>query len=303
MRSVPCHWSRGGAKASTRPGQCKTSSKHRRALVSAAGTSGAGANLSVNLMKQCSILERTEVQLQSGRTSRHPFRVATFNVLADGLAQSGDFVKVPISCLMWEHRLPLILQEIKAADADIICLQELNHFDTLATTLVPEGYSCFFRAKKPSPALKFGFPADGIALFYRHSRFSCSPAPAGHCFDSVDGQPAAQGFVTAQLHDKLAGHTLIVAATHLKAKAGFENEQTRVHQVSCLESYGMCLFWLRAFNNLLQGCSIFCVRPHAQCCSAPYTVLQPPPLQLTIAVSASDTQASSAAGQAQASPC
>lgn len=47
---------------------------------------------------------------------------------ADGLAQTGDFVKVPISCLQWEHRLPLILQEIRAADADIVCLQELNHF-------------------------------------------------------------------------------------------------------------------------------------------------------------------------------
>jgi endonuclease/exonuclease/phosphatase family metal-dependent hydrolase len=37
-------------------------------------------------------------------------------------------LQVPISCLQWEHRLPLILQEIWEADADIICLQELNHF-------------------------------------------------------------------------------------------------------------------------------------------------------------------------------
>jgi hypothetical protein len=51
--------------------------------------------------------------------------------------------------------------------------------DVLAAALVPEGYSCFFRAKQPSPAMKFGFPADGIALFYRHSRFSCNPAPTG----------------------------------------------------------------------------------------------------------------------------
>ncbi|WIA11808.1 hypothetical protein OEZ85_011900 [Tetradesmus obliquus] len=174
--------------------------------------------------------ERSEVQLQQTAAVVHPFRVATFNVLADGLAQSGDFFKVPISCLMWEHRLPLILQEVRAANADILCLQELNHFDTLAAALVPEGYSCFFRAKKPSPALKFGFPADGIALFYRHSRFSTSPAPSGHCFASMDGQPAAQGFVTALLHDKQSGRSLLVAATHLKAKAGVDNEQTRVHQ-------------------------------------------------------------------------
>lgn len=43
-------------------------------------------------------------------------------------------VQVPISCLMWEHRLPLILQEIRAADADIICLQELNHFGAYVGT-------------------------------------------------------------------------------------------------------------------------------------------------------------------------
>lgn len=158
-----------------------------------------------------------------------------------------------------------------------------NAADVLAAALVPEGYSCFFRAKKPSPATKFGFPADGIALFYRHSRFSCSPAPEGaqagcqarhshllgaeglcpcsgkgmlvawnvtiltatqhccavlccracrcaaHCFESMDGHPAAQGFVTALLFDKQAQKHVLVAVTHLKAKA--DNEQTRVHQV------------------------------------------------------------------------
>lgn len=62
--------------------------------------------------------------------------------------------------------------------------------------------------------------------------FFWAPAcqPAGHCFASMDGQPAAQGFVTAQLHDKQSGRSLLVAATHLKAKA--DNEHTRVHQVS-----------------------------------------------------------------------
>lgn len=230
MRSLHGNSSVGRVKGTQSSSVGKRFISCEKPSVGASGAAGTGASISLNVMKQCSIAERTEVQLRTNRGSQYPFRVATFNVLADGLAQSGDFVKVPISCLSWEYRLPLILQEIRAANADIICLQELNHFDTLATTLVPEGYSCFFRAKKPSPALKFGFPADGIALFYRHSRFSCSPAPAGHCFDSIDGQPAAQGFVTAQLLDKLCGRAVIVAATHLKAKAGFENEQTRVHQ-------------------------------------------------------------------------
>lgn len=56
----------------------------------------------------------------------------------------------------------------------------------------------------------------------------------------MDGQPAAQGFVTAQLLDKQCGRMLIVAATHLKAKAGFENEQTRVHQVRVVVILEQC---------------------------------------------------------------
>lgn len=48
----------------------------------------------------------------------------------------------------------------------------------------------------------------------------------------MDGQPAPQGFVTALLHDKLAQKDVVVAVTHLKAKAGADNEQTRVYQVS-----------------------------------------------------------------------
>lgn len=47
----------------------------------------------------------------------------------------------------------------------------------------------------------------------------------------MDGQPAAQGFVTALLQDKLSQRHVLVAVTHLKAKAGADNEQTRVHQV------------------------------------------------------------------------
>lgn len=37
--------------------------------------------------------------------------------------------------------------------------------------------------------------------------------------------------MTALLHDKQAQKHVLVAVTHLKAKAGADNEQTRVHQV------------------------------------------------------------------------
>lgn len=90
------------------------------------------------------------------RTAGAPsLRVLSWNVLADGLSQHGDFVKArvalrfsrarrgarprtlltvlappqaPPHALLWEHRLPRVLAELESADADVICLQEVNHF-------------------------------------------------------------------------------------------------------------------------------------------------------------------------------
>jgi hypothetical protein len=72
----------------------------------------------------------------------------------------------------------------------------------------------------------------------------------------MDGQPAAQGFVTALLHDKQSGRSLLVAATHLKAKAGADNEQTRVHQVRTVRHHLTARLWLLKFV------SCWCVPDH-----------------------------------------
>lgn len=101
----------------------------------------------------------------------HPFRVMTFNTLADGLAQHGDFIHCPRTILDWEHRLPLLIQEILESQADIICLQEVNHFDQIYTALQPLGYAGGAFLKNPSPATRYGYPPDGLALFYKSSRF------------------------------------------------------------------------------------------------------------------------------------
>ena len=74
-------------------------------------------------------------------------KVLQWNVLADGLAQNGNFIQVstslhsltlvhkerrrcqvPSSLLEWDSRWPLILKEIQEADADLVCLQEVNKY-------------------------------------------------------------------------------------------------------------------------------------------------------------------------------
>ncbi len=185
-------------------------------------------------------------------------KVLQWNVLADGLAQNGDFVKVHIpysgsamlelqchlkctsgfvahllvnrhgsddmpvhqvtqQALCWSYRAEKLLQLILEPQPDIVCLQEVNRYGTIATNpvqrrlhilllhgtdhfrlvlvittreccppgdcLLPamekHGYTGAFFCKPCSPAEQYGAPCDGCALFYRSDRFDLCAEPQG----------------------------------------------------------------------------------------------------------------------------
>lgn len=105
-------------------------------------------------------------------------------------------LQVPISCLQWEHRGPLILQEIREADADIICLQELNHFGKQAAQL---GAGIPHDSSRPMPTARHHTAAGQVAcqggccmplgIYHRQSIaywllvsvHICCPCAAGLC--------------------------------------------------------------------------------------------------------------------------
>ncbi|BBN16604.1 nocturnin [Marchantia polymorpha subsp. ruderalis] len=168
-----------------------------------------------------------------------PLRVMQWNVLADGLAQFGDFCcggaeRVPADVLGWGARGPKLVGAIVGASADVVCLQEVNHFeDFFLPELRQRGYDGTFVAKKLSPALQYGCSPDGCAIFYRTSRLQLVqrdvvlyPAP-----------PTAvpnQGAIACRFRDIRAEREFLVATTHLKAKVGKENEQRRLSQAQSL---------------------------------------------------------------------
>ncbi|GBF95430.1 hypothetical protein Rsub_08392 [Raphidocelis subcapitata] len=158
-----------------------------------------------------------------------PLRVLSWNVLADGLAQHGDFVNAPPGVLAWEYRLPRIVREIAEARPDIVSLQEANHYEEIAAALQPLGLVGYHLPKRPAPPERFGAPPDGTALFYRAARLEPLDGPRGAPYARPDGGGAqTQGFVIATLRDAAAGgRAVVVAATHLKAKEGGPNEETR----------------------------------------------------------------------------
>lgn len=165
----------------------------------------------------------------------HHMTILQWNVLADGLAQHGEFTRVDEQHLQWEHRAPLILRELALANADIICLQEVNHFDDwLQPELAKHGYVGSFWPKAHSPCRDYGYPPDGCALFYREEAFQpLLDTPKGFVFPAAtpQAQPGSQGVLLVHLRQRESGRVLVVACTHLKAKAGEANELLREFQV------------------------------------------------------------------------
>ena len=156
------------------------------------------------------------------------FRVLQWNVLAEGLAETGDFVRVlSPETLLWRRRGPAIVARLRAAEVDIAGLEEVNHFEELSAGL-PEFHGIF--APKPqSPAVHCGAPPDGVALFVRRSRWTVISSSVG-VYLTDRGTPGNQCYVVAALQSTdPSTRPVVVGATHLKAKRGFE--AVREHQV------------------------------------------------------------------------
>lgn len=60
-------------------------------------------------------------------------RVMQWNILCDSL--SNNFDRCPAEILTWEYREPLIVHHISRSMADIVCLQEVDKFDSLMQKL------------------------------------------------------------------------------------------------------------------------------------------------------------------------
>lgn len=163
------------------------------------------------------------------------FKVMTWNVLADGLADEAHFHAAPAGSLEWASgRGRRIAGVVAASGADVLCLQEVNHFEELQEALGPLGYEGFFAAKSRSPATKFGKPKDGCAVFVRSARF------AAVSVQRVPYKGFTQVFQVAHLRPRVrtgdgegagddegraggaAGGDLVVFNTHLKAKEPME---------------------------------------------------------------------------------
>ncbi len=214
----------------------------------------------------------------SSSSSSTPLTLLSWNVLADGLAQTGRWTHCPAAVLEWQTRAPALLAEVDAAAPDLLCLQECNHWaNWWQDKLAARGYDGAFWAKPGSPAARAGAPPDGCAIAWRRDRFSLVGVPEGRPFDArclgrvrspppvpgprtapidsaatdeevVPTPPAiitpsgealaltpprgVQGSLVVTLADCVSGRAVVLGCTHLKAKAGAEEEVVRGRQAA-----------------------------------------------------------------------
>ncbi|CAG7734067.1 unnamed protein product [Allacma fusca] len=149
------------------------------------------------------------------------FRVLTWNILAQALAVSHDnFVGLPEGTLDWAARRLRILHEILIYDPDVICLQEVDHFNFLNSTLSSLGYRGVFCSKPDSPCIYLANNngPDGCALFYRRDKFDLISASSRVL--EIWRVQSNQVCIFANLRLRDTGQQVCVATTHLKARQG-----------------------------------------------------------------------------------
>eukprot|EP00249_Psilotum_nudum_P005767 c19190_g1_i1 orf=281-1489(-) len=92
-------------------------------------------------------------------------RVISYNILAQAYVKSSLFPHSPSPALRWKARSQAILQRLLSFNADFLCIQELDEFESFfKRQLDNQGYGSLY-AKRP------GKKYDGCGIFFRHERF------------------------------------------------------------------------------------------------------------------------------------
>ncbi|XP_038045877.1 protein angel homolog 2-like [Patiria miniata] len=96
--------------------------------------------------------------------------VMSYNVLAQCLIETNDYLyqSCPAEVLRWDYRKEKLLKELRVADADIMCLQEVQftHFcEFFSPELEKLGYAAVYQKRT-------GDKHDGCALFYKKDKFA-----------------------------------------------------------------------------------------------------------------------------------
>ena len=129
-----------------------------------------------------------------------------------------NFCAVPPECLGWVYRFNLILRFISTYNPDVICLEEVDHFDQIKEKLALDGYVGDFM-------LRTGSQVDhGVALFYKTAKFDLVETFKNYLHEE-SGEVGSQGLLVNLLKDKATKKQVLIGVVHLKAKRPFHKRR------------------------------------------------------------------------------
>lgn len=138
------------------------------------------------------------------------FKIATYNVLADCYINPSWYPHTTSDYLDPKNRIPAVVNYLIRLDADILCLQEVEHhmFSNIDKTLSPLGY-------RGIHSLKNRMKKDGCAIFFRTRSFELLKFFKIDYPDQYGGLPDS-GHIGQLLVLEYSGRLLALANTHLK---------------------------------------------------------------------------------------
>lgn len=100
----------------------------------------------------------------------------SYNTLCDKYATQSQYGYTPSGALHWEHRKEVLLDEIRARNADICCLQEIDaqsFNEYFRPNLAHNDYKGVYWQKGRARTMseKDAKLVDGCATFYKNSKY------------------------------------------------------------------------------------------------------------------------------------
>lgn len=121
-----------------------------------------------------------------------------------------------------------IIEELIRYKSDIICLEEIDTYESLKPFMTSLGYTGVFMPKHQSPCLEQidNVGPDGLAIFYKASKFLINNMKCDNV--RINGTNNSQVFIILQLKHKETNSLITLVCVHLKAK---KNPDVRRNQI------------------------------------------------------------------------
>uniref|UniRef100_A0A0D9WG34 Endonuclease/exonuclease/phosphatase domain-containing protein n=1 Tax=Leersia perrieri TaxID=77586 RepID=A0A0D9WG34_9ORYZ len=112
--------------------------------------------------------------------SGYQFRLVSYNILAQVYVKSSFFPHSPSACLKWKARSKAVLSELKSFEADLMCIQELDEYDTFyKKNMENSGYASIYIQRSRDKR-------DGCGIFYKSKSMELVQKEGIHYNDLVE---------------------------------------------------------------------------------------------------------------------